>query len=96
MSVRRVCLRQESKAALIAPSTSSPGFKRLLFKETDEKGAPVSKTEVKVCSVKLFCTTATEPVAYLNPLLRYEEPAFKEASYQSFTATLDPDPPRFG
>lgn len=90
ISYKKECLREKSQHAVVSASDNYLSSPFDLFNETEEK----QKTEVKVCSLKLFCTAATESVTSLTPPLVSKAIKFNYRAYHSIAESLEPDPPK--
>lgn len=90
ISYKKECLREKSKHAVVAASNDYHPSPFDHFDKSEKK----QKTEIKVCSLKLFCTPATESVTSLTPPLVLKTVKFNYKAYHSITESLEPDPPR--
>jgi hypothetical protein len=91
VSFRKECLREKNKATTVSANQNYPPFYVSLFDAADEE----HKAVIKVCSVKLFCTAASEAVTSLNPPQISKAVSFYFKAYHSIAITGDPDPPRY-
>jgi hypothetical protein len=91
VSIKKVCLRKESKAKMVVSAAMATGREDLF---TQGDGATDSKPEIKHCSVKLFCTAATDVLTFSAPAFKYLEPTFAPSAYHLLITPSDPDPPR--
>jgi hypothetical protein len=90
VSFRKECLKDKHKAT-VAASDSHTISLFSLFSETSEE----TRSEYKVCTVKLFCTAALDAYSLFTPALYPEDNPFTTSTYPTRMASRDPDPPRF-
>ena len=95
VAFKKVCLRQENKAGVVWQKAEKSKNKKLLVLNIDKPEKPARKAEVKICSVKLFCTVTTQTAALATHRFLYQEPGFTPVTYYSHPGEYDPEPPRF-
>ncbi|TPE46251.1 hypothetical protein [Pontibacter mangrovi] len=90
VTFRKECLREKALAAKVAAAAHKEVSVLTLFGDTGQE----HKKEIKVCSVKLFCTAATEAHVSLAPPLVLKSISSSYKAYHSLSASCDPDPPK--
>jgi hypothetical protein len=94
VSVKKVCLRQETGKQLVTSADKPSYIQQLLNKVPDAQSGQKDGTVEIHCSVKLICTAATDAFVFTPPYLDYQKPDFTQPGYCSFIKFLEPDPPR--
>ena len=90
VSFKKECLKDKHKATVAA--SDSHTFPHLsLFSQTSEE----TRSEYKVCTVKLFCTAALDAYSLFTPALFPDDNPLTISTCPTRAANRDPDPPRF-
>lgn len=90
ISFKKECLKDNKQTTVAAAASKAPSLLQLFDGSNEEH-----KTEIKVCSVKLFCTVDPITTFSLNPPLVLKSVVYNYSTYRFIPASLDPDPPRF-
>ncbi|MFD2247921.1 hypothetical protein [Pontibacter ruber] len=94
VAFKKVCLREEARTEAVATAAGKYNVESLLLSVAEDAKAPAAETEIKLCSVKLYCTAASYAVAITTPLFRYQEPLYIQLAYTSLTSFTEPEPPK--